>query len=139
MVAADSLANAGFFYEGHLDSVKCFSCGGRIRNWEQGDDPTELHAQSFPWCNFLTSVKGSEFIQEHGGFYADRDVPEEQDGNGNEALNPQMACEICDLRNMNTVVMPCCHIASCDACAEEMTHCSVCQSPIIDRVRVCLQ
>lgn len=136
VVPADSLASAGFVYEGHHDSVKCFSCGGKIRNWEHGDDPWKMHAQSFPWCSFVTSEKGSEFVQEHGGFYSDRDGPADQDGNGNEAVDPLMACKICKVKNMNTVVMPCYHIASCDSCAEDITHCVVCQSPVIDRLLI---
>ena len=35
----ESLANAGFYYIGRCDHVKCFYCDGGLRNWEVGDDP----------------------------------------------------------------------------------------------------
>ena len=34
-----SLAEAGLFYTGTSDRVKCWYCGGGLENWEQGDDP----------------------------------------------------------------------------------------------------
>lgn len=29
---------AGFFYVGYGDYIRCFFCGGGLRNWEVGDD-----------------------------------------------------------------------------------------------------
>nr|BDT62952.1 MAG: baculoviral IAP repeat-containing protein [Trachysalambria curvirostris majanivirus] len=40
----EDLANAGFFYYGLNDHVRCYACGGGIRNWEAHDNPWELHA-----------------------------------------------------------------------------------------------
>lgn len=38
------LSDAGFFYTGKSDRVKCFSCGGGLKDWEAGDEPWEQHA-----------------------------------------------------------------------------------------------
>ncbi|XP_060589383.1 baculoviral IAP repeat-containing protein 3-like isoform X2 [Ruditapes philippinarum] len=56
------LAEAGFWYAGFNDNVKCFYCDGGLRNWETGDEPWEEHARWFPKCPFVVQVKGQEFI-----------------------------------------------------------------------------
>lgn len=33
---------------GKKDTVQCFSCGGCLGNWEDGDDPWREHAKWFP-------------------------------------------------------------------------------------------
>ena len=33
---------------GKRDTVQCFSCGGCLGNWEDGDDPWKEHAKWFP-------------------------------------------------------------------------------------------
>ncbi|GFR79747.1 baculoviral IAP repeat-containing protein 2-like [Elysia marginata] len=58
------LAQAGFFYAGHGDSVKCFYCDGGLRNWEPNDDPWREHARWFPKCGFVKAHKGAAFITE---------------------------------------------------------------------------
>ncbi|RUS81806.1 hypothetical protein EGW08_010443 [Elysia chlorotica] len=58
------LAQAGFFYAGHGDSVKCFHCDGGLRNWEPNDDPWREHARWFPKCGFVKTLKGAAFITE---------------------------------------------------------------------------
>ncbi|XP_005694651.2 PREDICTED: baculoviral IAP repeat-containing protein 1 [Capra hircus] len=58
-LGAAALAKAGFFYTGESDIVQCFSCGGYLHEWEEGDDPLEEHAKFFPNCQFLQSVKSS--------------------------------------------------------------------------------
>uniref|UniRef100_A0A4W2G4P3 NLR family apoptosis inhibitory protein n=1 Tax=Bos indicus x Bos taurus TaxID=30522 RepID=A0A4W2G4P3_BOBOX len=58
-VGAAALAKAGFFYTGKSDIVQCYSCGGYLHDWKEGDDPLEEHAKFFPNCQFLQSVKSS--------------------------------------------------------------------------------
>lgn len=40
---ANRLAQAGYIYTGHADSVECFSCGLIIGEWEKNDDPKIEH------------------------------------------------------------------------------------------------
>ncbi|GAB6032528.1 Baculoviral IAP repeat containing [Chamberlinius hualienensis] len=58
----ESLAAAGFFYLGTTDSVKCFQCGGGLKNWEASDIPWEEHARWFPNCRYVILHKGSEYV-----------------------------------------------------------------------------
>ncbi|KAF6125936.1 NLR family apoptosis inhibitory protein [Phyllostomus discolor] len=66
------LSAAGFVFTGKRDAVQCFSCGGCLGNWEDGDDPWKEHAKWFPECEFLQSKKSSEeitqYIQSYEGF-----------------------------------------------------------------------
>lgn len=61
--APEALAEAGFFFIGHGDSVKCFFCDGGLRNWESDDDPWREHARWFPKCGYVKTSKGKAYIE----------------------------------------------------------------------------
>ncbi|NP_001090613.1 uncharacterized protein LOC100036859 [Xenopus laevis] len=63
-VSPTQLAEAGFYYVGRNDDVKCFCCDGGLRCWEAGDDPWVEHAKWFPRCEFLLHIKGQDFVRE---------------------------------------------------------------------------
>lgn len=56
------LADAGFFYTGTGDRVKCFSCGCGLKDWDDDDEPWEQHALWFPKCRYLNLLKGQSYI-----------------------------------------------------------------------------
>ncbi|XP_071137944.1 baculoviral IAP repeat-containing protein 7-like isoform X2 [Mytilus edulis] len=58
----ESLVDAGFFYTGNEDHVRCFDCGIGLRSWEPEDDPLVEHARWSPTCRFIIEKKGQEFI-----------------------------------------------------------------------------
>ncbi|KAK7070951.1 hypothetical protein SK128_024227 [Halocaridina rubra] len=58
----EEMAEAGFFYCGLSDHVRCFHCGSGLRNWEINDKPWEEHARWYPDCSFVLLSKGQEFI-----------------------------------------------------------------------------
>ena len=58
------LAEAGFFYCGLSDHVRCFHCGHGLRNWEKGDIPWEEHARWYPECIFVKVKKGKDFVEQ---------------------------------------------------------------------------
>ncbi|XP_050306385.1 death-associated inhibitor of apoptosis 2 [Anthonomus grandis grandis] len=58
----DVLAQAGFYYEGMGDQVRCFHCDGGLRHWDPDDDPWTEHARWFPRCSFVSLVKGQDFV-----------------------------------------------------------------------------
>ncbi|XP_076803172.1 E3 ubiquitin-protein ligase XIAP-like [Clavelina lepadiformis] len=56
------IANAGMYYLGVRDRVKCWYCNGGLQNWERDDDPWEEHAKWFPMCEFVLQRKGVDFV-----------------------------------------------------------------------------
>nr|XP_045624378.1 baculoviral IAP repeat-containing protein 3-like [Procambarus clarkii] len=61
------LSEAGFFYCGLSDHVRCYHCGNGLRNWETDDIPWDEHARWYPECTFLFLTKGKEFIDQVQG------------------------------------------------------------------------
>ncbi|KAL1131911.1 hypothetical protein AAG570_011522 [Ranatra chinensis] len=60
----EDLADAGFFFTGQRDQVRCFHCDGGLKRWEKSDIPWQEHARWFPNCGFLLLVKGQQFVDE---------------------------------------------------------------------------
>ena len=56
------IADAGMYYLGERDRVKCWYCNGGLQNWEMDDSPWEEHAKWFPLCEFVLQCKGPQFI-----------------------------------------------------------------------------
>ena len=50
------MAEAGFYYVGYCDCVRCFHCDGGLRNWFPEDDPVTEHYRIFPRCDFIQSI-----------------------------------------------------------------------------------
>ncbi|XP_055887551.1 death-associated inhibitor of apoptosis 2-like isoform X1 [Biomphalaria glabrata] len=59
----EEMADAGFFYTGHGDSIRCFFCGGTLKNWEDGDNVYIEHARYFPKCAYISQSKGKAFVE----------------------------------------------------------------------------
>ncbi|CAL8262790.1 unnamed protein product [Lota lota] len=53
-VSAAMLAQAGFYFIGPADRVRCFSCKMTVENWCRGDRPVERHKEVSPSCKFLS-------------------------------------------------------------------------------------
>ena len=58
------IVDAGMYYLGLRDRVKCWYCNGGLQNWDQEDDPWEEHAKWFPLCEFVLQQKGPEFVHQ---------------------------------------------------------------------------
>jgi hypothetical protein len=76
-VKPKELAEAGFFYIGMSDYVKCFYCDGGLCSWSPGDEPWSEHCRWFPSCHYVRLNKGDAFIESC--------QPKTENGNGNEA------------------------------------------------------
>lgn len=54
-VDAIRIANGGFFYTGQGMEVQCFSCGGKISEWIEGDHVMAKHRRLDPRCPFIVN------------------------------------------------------------------------------------
>ena len=57
------MADAGLYYLGTDDKVKCFYCNGGLQNWDTYDEPWFEHAKWFPECEFLLQQRGPEYVE----------------------------------------------------------------------------
>ncbi|KAM9376447.1 E3 ubiquitin-protein ligase XIAP [Pholidichthys leucotaenia] len=64
-VPAERLARAGFYYTGHADRVRCFSCETDVENWCTEDTPVERHKEVSPTCKFLNCAHRNIFKLNH--------------------------------------------------------------------------
>lgn len=53
------IAKAGFFYTGEGTEVQCFSCGGKISQWNYGDQVMWRHRNMKPNCPFVQNPQQS--------------------------------------------------------------------------------
>ena len=60
----EMMAEAGLYYYGISDQVKCFSCDGGLKEWQEDDDPWVEHAGWFGHCAFVRLVRGDDFVRE---------------------------------------------------------------------------
>jgi len=58
------MAEAGLYYLGERDKVKCWYCNGGLCNWQVNDEPWFEHAKWFPTCKFLLRNKGPEHVSQ---------------------------------------------------------------------------
>lgn len=53
------IAKAGFYYTGQGVEVQCFSCGGKISEWNYGDQVMARHRRLDPNCPFVVNPQTS--------------------------------------------------------------------------------
>lgn len=131
------LAEAGFFYTGMNDSVKCFQCGGGLKHWTETDIPWEQHAIWYERCLYLKLIKGAKFInkmQAHKNFQSE-DLQKGYDDDA-EQKNDNRLCKICYETEFNTTFFPCGHILACEKCASSVTKCPYCRQCFTSVLRV---
>lgn len=135
------LSDAGFYYSGKGDRVCCFSCGGGLKDWEEGDTPWEQHAMWYGNCEYLKLMKGKCFIDQMAKKRnaGDRNPTEEHPHDtARENLTPPLSdvsCKICYDNECNTIFLPCGHIIACAKCASSVTKCPACRQPFNSVVR----
>ncbi|XP_053392324.1 baculoviral IAP repeat-containing protein 3-like [Mercenaria mercenaria] len=57
------VAEAGFYFTGNGDSVRCYHCGEGFTNWTRRDDAWVEHARHAPHCMHVILTKGEEFVE----------------------------------------------------------------------------
>nr|XP_002127578.1 baculoviral IAP repeat-containing protein 3 [Ciona intestinalis] len=57
------IAQAGFYYLGDDDAVRCWYCDVTIRDLSRQWIPWEEHAKQFPSCHYLLRNRGPDFVE----------------------------------------------------------------------------
>jgi len=154
------LAEAGFFYTGRSDQVKCFYCDGGLESFEPTDSPWGEHKKWFPECAFVKMKAEPEKIVEQqleknsnentNSYTKDSIIKEqhlEEPASAStsskveswqkeiERLKEARNCKICWEHEASIVFLPCGHLCSCTSCAPALKNCAVCRAPINGVVR----
>ncbi|AKR17527.1 IAP-3 [Mocis latipes granulovirus] len=141
----EELAEAGFYYTGAGDKVKCFYCDGGLRDWQPYDDPWQQHAGWFNRCFYVNTVKGSEYVKmaaecvtQDNNCVRQKNSIEKQDNDIDEKNhNDNNLCKICLVEQANVCLIPCGHIVACVKCAFSINPtCPMCRKPFATFIRV---
>lgn len=133
----EDLSDAGFFYTKRGDRVKCFSCGGGLKDWEFDDDPWEQHAIWYKDCEYVALVKGQEFIRkclESNIREQSQSEPSKANTKPTLALSEEITddtrlCKICYMNEIDTVFLSCGHVTACAKCASSLKNtCPICRN-----------
>lgn len=156
------MADAGLFYSGQGDRVICFSCGGKLREWDDEYIPWEHHALWFPKCDYVRLVKGQEYIESVKRKYPNISAIEQNASTPAASMTPILKsiessiqssqslsnpcdqfkgsdsklCKICYSNEYNTVFVPCGHIVACAKCASSVTACPLCRKRFDNVMRI---
>ena len=157
------LADAGLFYLGTSDRVKCFYCNGVLNNWQEEDDPWQEHAGWFPYCSFVRMTRGQEFVDASFEFVKNRadmkrlaerveaaeraqeenlailesiELSDEDMRREYQEMKEQNQCKVCLDRDAEILFLPCGLLVACATCSLSITNCAVCRTPIEEVVKV---
>ncbi|XP_053664232.1 death-associated inhibitor of apoptosis 1-like [Anopheles marshallii] len=141
------MVDAGFFYTGKGDIVKCFCCGGALRDWLKDDDPWVEHATYYSGCFYVNLIKSAEFIREcqtnkskdNSEVKGENDIPKEAEPVAAEPEDDdEKCCKLCYVRPYDTIFMPCRHVVACGKCASATVRCPLCNEPYVNILRIYL-
>lgn len=118
-IAPRDLANAGWYYLGERDRVRCGFCGGIYSEWLQFEEPREVHRFFFGRkCPFIQGISNNVPIKEN--------IPNKLDGcDSSEPIDRE--CVVCLGNTKKVIFIPCNHISCCLACARRVDTCPICR------------
>ncbi|XP_076303913.1 baculoviral IAP repeat-containing protein 3-like [Lasioglossum baleicum] len=97
-----TLTDAGFFYTGKSDKIRCHHCGGGLKGWGLEHDPWEQHAKWFSKCSYLLMVKGPDYVNKVTGQHiSPSSKVESNPGPSSQSITESVEGNIEDLPNAN--------------------------------------
>ncbi|CCU56356.1 inhibitor of apoptosis 3 [Mythimna separata entomopoxvirus 'L'] len=133
----EDLAEAGFFYTGLSDKVKCFYCDGGLKDWKAGELPWKEHARWYDKCEYVKIVKGLDFIQrvmsEACVVKNEENVVEIKE---EKEVEYSKLCKICYLDEYNVCMSPCGHVF-CGKCSININNiCAICRQKCDSKIKL---
>ncbi len=143
----EEMASAGFYYTGLGDQVKCFTCHQTFKMWYPSDKPLLRHALEAPGCSYLFPFMHDEMFQNRLETYEKMKKQEarvreqrkdEIDLACAATAENQLKCRICYCNEINTLLLPCCHV-TCASCTTELNNCPMCRRPFNSYARILVE
>nr|AGE61301.1 IAP-3 [Chrysodeixis chalcites nucleopolyhedrovirus]AGE61749.1 IAP-3 [Chrysodeixis chalcites nucleopolyhedrovirus] len=148
------LAEAGFFYTGIGDKVKCFYDGCTLSDWSCDRVPWQQHARWYPNCRYVLFVKGPDYVQqvisESCVIPAPKPIPKPRptppaisqeiaSTSSNETVQEssfKSECKICFSREIDACYIPCGHAVACIECAWSVPDCPICRNSFTNVIKI---
>jgi hypothetical protein len=129
-----SLAKAGFFYQGIADHVLCFYCDGGLKRFEVYDDPMEEHVRWFKDCYFINTV-ATQDVKDRAKMPSQpkpiQELPKVEKEVVMVEINKDTVCGVCWNDPIKVAFLPCGH-TSCALCSTKLKDCHSCRQPIVN-------
>lgn len=106
------------FYPGSGNTVTCFCCGLEM-TLEFHEDVTEKHLQLSPNCELLRYEMQKMNDDAH-------------------RIRQQLLCKVCYANRVMITFRPCCHLATCEECADKLELCPICRTVIMEKIKTFL-
>lgn len=106
------------FYSGSGNTVTCFCCGLEM-TLEFHEDVTEKHLQLSPNCRLLRYEMQKMNDDAH-------------------RIRQQLLCKVCLANRVMITFRPCCHLATCEECADKLELCPICRTVIMEKIKTFL-
>lgn len=147
----EDMADAGLYYTGQGDKVRCYYCDGGLKDWNFDDKPWEEHARWFDTCTHVLFMKGEKFIRQvkNRNIMNDsnpitnqsQNVPNKENVNQNRNLYANnfknMTCKICLQEELCMCFIPCGHAVSCAKCMLSLKNCCpICREMFFKVIRL---
>lgn len=141
---SEDIAEAGFFYLGENDKVRCFACNGGLKGWTLDDDPWEEHALWYgKECMFIKLEKGDVYIKNVQDKYNSKCVRSKLTVSSRNCIQTENheqhnknLCKICFTHTINVILSPCMHITVCNFCSIKIENCPICRKFITKKEKV---
>lgn len=139
-ITPEEMVEAGLFYTGTKDKVRCAYCRGILYNWTRGDNAFTEHKRHFPKCAYVTmkmKEESSNTIQQSSQIpsLSDKDrfrILEIE----NLELRRTHFCRICNMKESNLMFLPCRHLVTCQKCGYKIKVCSICRVGIVGYLNI---
>lgn len=120
----EDMAQAGFFFTGEREIVKCFECHLELGNWRSGMNLMAEHRAMAPVCNYVRSM---DFMAAPRRFSF---MVQPEGENEKKKKEDYAKCKICIEKEINCILLPCSHVVACINCAVGLNNCPICRERI---------
>ena len=153
-MSVSDVADDGFSYDPATNAVRCAWCGASTADWQNIDSVSvlkQLHNNSCPRSppvdepHEWTPVAEDEL--EGATYNAEVDLQSSRGSSApihllrrdNERMREQVTCKKCKRSQVETLFLPCRHLVACEACADQVEDCFMCDTKILGTVRIYME
>lgn len=141
------MAEAGMYYTGSIDAVRCTYCKTIFQMWREGDDPDIEHARLSPRCLYakwklipavarllekIDGVEVEDLLKAYESLAQSTCADELEKHLSYVTVSDRtdFKCKVCLDKNSNVVFLGCRHLVTCVDCGYRLNTCPVCRQVV---------